>query len=89
MIKQWLIVISVLASAVGVSKHFKKEGVPALLAYKGGQIIGNFVHVTNTLGDDFYASDVESFLIEHGLLRDKNCVPSIIKSNEDDDSDSD
>ncbi|XP_008215237.1 phosducin-like protein [Nasonia vitripennis] len=79
----------ILASAVGVSKHFKKEGVPALLVYKGGQIIGNFVHITNTLGDDFYASDVESFLIEHGLLRDKNCVPSIIQSNEDDDSDSD
>ncbi|XP_011499018.1 PREDICTED: phosducin-like protein [Ceratosolen solmsi marchali] len=77
------------ASTVGVSKHFKKEGVPALLAYKNSQIIGNFVHVTNSLGDDFYASDVESFLIEHGLLRDKSCVPAIIQNNDNNDSDSD
>ena len=52
-------------------------------------MVGNFVHLTETLGDDFYAEDVESFLIEHGLLRDKSCVPTIIKSNDDDDSDSD
>lgn len=83
-----MIKIYILASSVGVSKHFKKQGVPALLVYKNGQIVGNFVHVTNTLGDDFYASDVESFLIEHGLLHDKNCVPAIIK-DDNDDSDSD
>lgn len=77
------------ASSVGVSKHFKKEGVPALLAYKNNQIIGNFVHVTDNLGDDFFTSDVESFLIEHSLIRDKNCVPAIIQDNDDDDSDSD
>ncbi|XP_014228383.1 phosducin-like protein [Trichogramma pretiosum] len=79
----------IIASKVGVSKHFKKEGVPALLVYKNGQIIGNFVQLSASLGDDFYSSDVESFLIEHGLLNDKRCVPAIIKSKEDDDSDSD
>lgn len=56
----------ILGSVAGLSKHFKKEGVPALLVYKAGQIIGNFVHITDYLGEDFYASDVETFLIEHG-----------------------
>nr|XP_034185835.1 phosducin-like protein [Osmia lignaria] len=68
----------ILGSVAGLSKHFKKEGVPALLIYKAGQVIGNFVHITDYLGVDFYASDVETFLIEHGMLTDKNCVPAII-----------
>lgn len=68
----------ILGSVAGLSKHFKKEGVPALLVYKAGQVIGNFVHITDDLGVDFYASDVEAFLIEHGMLTDKNCVPAII-----------
>ncbi|PBC29590.1 Phosducin protein [Apis cerana cerana] len=67
----------ILGSVAGLSKHFKKEGVPALLVYKAGQIIGNFVHITDYLGEDFYASDVENFLIEHGMLTDKNCIPVI------------
>ncbi|XP_043786922.1 phosducin-like protein [Apis laboriosa] len=67
----------ILGSVAGLSKHFKKEGVPALLVYKAGQIIGNFVHITDYLGEDFYASDVETFLIEHGMLIDKNCIPVI------------
>ncbi|XP_058792620.1 phosducin-like protein [Phymastichus coffea] len=79
----------ILASAVGVSKHFKEEGVPALLAYKNCHMIENFVNLSNELGDDFYASDVEIFLIEHGILRDKSCIPSIIQSSQDDSDDSD
>ncbi|CAK9802197.1 Phosducin-like protein [Anthophora quadrimaculata] len=76
----------ILGSVAGLSKHFKKEGVPALLVYKAGQVIGNFVHVTDYLGVDFYASDVEAFLIEHGMLTDKNCIPAIISQNENSDS---
>ncbi|KAK2587698.1 hypothetical protein KPH14_003813 [Odynerus spinipes] len=68
----------ILGSVAGLSKHFKKKGVPALLIYKKGQLIGNFVQLTEQLGTDFYASDVESFLIEHGMLTDKSCVPAII-----------
>ena len=78
----------ILGSVAGLSKHFKTEGVPALLIYKAGQVIGNFVHVTDYLGVDFYASDVETFLIEHGMLTDKNCVPTIISQNENTLSDS-
>lgn len=69
----------ILGSIAGLSKQFKKYGVPTLLVYKNGQVIGNFVHVTDHLGIDFYSSDVEAFLIEHGILADKNCIPLIIK----------
>ncbi|XP_024883189.1 phosducin-like protein [Temnothorax curvispinosus] len=78
----------ILGSVAGLSKQFKKFGVPTLLAYKNGQVIGNFVHVTDHLGTDFYSSDVEAFLIEHGILTDKNCVPLIVSKNENGASDS-
>ncbi|XP_011630086.1 phosducin-like protein [Pogonomyrmex barbatus] len=78
----------ILGSTAGLSKQFKKFGVPTLLAYKNGQVIGNFVRVTDHLGIDFYSSDVETFLTEHGILTDKNCVPLIILNNENRTSDS-
>ncbi|CAG9087518.1 hypothetical protein JYU34_021372 [Plutella xylostella] len=56
------------ANITGLSKHFRVDGVPALLVYKGGQIVGNFVQLVTELGTDFFATDVEKFLIEYGLL---------------------
>lgn len=56
------------ADVAGLSKHFRVDGVPALLVYKGGQIIGNFVQLATELGNDFFASDVQRFLIEYGIL---------------------
>ncbi|XP_076047034.1 phosducin-like protein 1 [Oratosquilla oratoria] len=81
-----------LAAKAGVSAHFQVTGVPALLVYKGGQMVGNFVALTGEFGDDFYATDVESFLIEHGMLMDKTLVPSVIRNSgketkDDEDSD--
>jgi hypothetical protein len=65
--------------------------VPALLVYKGGQIVGNFVRVTDELGDEFYDGDVENLLIEHGLLVDRASLPPLIQPPpsqlEDNDSD--
>jgi hypothetical protein len=56
--------------------------------YKAGQLVGNFVRVSEELGNDFFSEDVESFRLEHGMLPDKSCVPSIIRSQNDvDDSD--
>lgn len=57
-----------LASDAPVSHHFKSDGLPALLVYRGGQLIGNFIRVCDQLGDDFYASDVEKFLVDHECL---------------------
>ena len=41
-----------------------ENGLPALQIYKGGALIGNFVRLSDQLGDDFYAGDVEAFLQE-------------------------
>jgi hypothetical protein len=41
-----------------------KNGCPAILVYRGGELLSSFISVTNKLGDDFVASDVESFLQE-------------------------
>lgn len=69
----------ILGSVAGLSKGFKVGGMPAVLVYKAGALIGNFVRIADDLGGDvFYASDVEGFLIEHGMLPDKSHAPSII-----------
>ena len=50
-----------------MSADFINHGVPAILAYKGGNLLGNFVRITETLRDgekDFNTDDVESFLLE-------------------------
>ncbi|XP_059471271.1 phosducin-like protein [Neocloeon triangulifer] len=72
----------------GMSERFQISGVPALLVYKAGQLVGNFVRMTDEFGDDFFASDVENFLVQHGLLPDQSCVPPIIRNGDDDDDDS-
>ena len=78
------------ASAAGLSQKFKISGVPALLVYRSGELVSRFVRLSDTLGDDFYASDLESFLIENGVLSNAKLMPSIIKSNaHDSDQDSD
>uniref|UniRef100_A0A6M2DLJ8 Putative conserved phosducin-like protein n=1 Tax=Xenopsylla cheopis TaxID=163159 RepID=A0A6M2DLJ8_XENCH len=68
----------IVGSIAGLSRSFNNLGVPAILVYKNGQIMGNFVRISDDLGDDFPPSDVESFLIEHGLIEDKYCIPKII-----------
>ncbi|XP_074610230.1 phosducin-like protein [Acropora palmata] len=81
----------IIAQDTGISKHFRKEGLPALLVYKGGQMIGNFVKLEDTFGEDFYAVDVESFLIENGSLTEElECqLASSVSCNKDSDSDLD
>jgi len=77
------------ASGAGLSKHFESSGVPALLVYRGGQLIGNFIRMTDRLGEDFFANEVEGFLIEHGMLQNKTEVPKIIRGPVTNNSDSD
>lgn len=61
----------ILADITEMSQLFRTEGVPAILVYKGGQIIGNFVQLAVELGNNFFATDVERFLIEYGVLPEK------------------
>ncbi len=68
-------------SLISMSVNFKVSGVPALLAYKAGQLMGNFVRLTDELSDEFEACDLESYLVEHGILSDRHLVPSVARSS--------
>lgn len=74
---------NIISSVAGMSQNFNLSGVPALLVYKAGNLIGNFVRLTDELGgDEFYTSDVEGFLIEHAMLPDKSHMPPIVGSKD-------
>lgn len=62
------------SSVIGASSRFTSSALPALLIYKGGELIGNFVRVTDQLGEDFFAVDLEAFLQEFGLLPEKEVL---------------
>lgn len=59
------------ASAAGLSRHFKSSGVPAILVYKAGELFASLIRITDALGEDFFVQDLESYLMEHGVLPDK------------------
>ncbi|XP_076835869.1 phosducin-like protein [Brachyhypopomus gauderio] len=63
-------------SVLGTSALFRSSALPALLLYRGGELVGNLVRVSDQLGDDFYATDVEALLQEYGLLPDKAPPPT-------------
>ncbi|XP_027138024.1 phosducin-like protein [Larimichthys crocea] len=72
---------SVRSSAISTSALFRDSALPALLVYKGGDLIGNFVRLTDQLGEDFFAVDVEALLQEYGLLPDKPpLVPKTVRN---------
>lgn len=56
------------ASVTGLSQNFKDNGVPALLAYKGGELVKSIVQMNELLDRDFNASDVKEILIDNGLI---------------------
>ncbi|XP_028150792.1 phosducin-like protein [Diabrotica virgifera virgifera] len=70
-------------SAAGISQQFKADGVPALLVYKAGNLVGNFVRLSDELGSNFLSEDVQNYLVEHGLLEDKSCTPKLVSSTDD------
>ncbi|XP_044162465.1 phosducin-like protein [Bufo gargarizans] len=83
------------SSLLGTSSKFTKSALPALLVYKTGELIGNFVRITDQLGEDFFAVDLEAFLQECSLLPEKDlvrtsvCNPSIQGYSDDSDLDID
>jgi len=58
------------ASLVGASKRLQSVGLPAVLAYREGQLIGNFVRIGDELDEDFDVENVEQYLKEFGILPD-------------------
>ena len=67
------------ASTAGLSKRFKDKGVPAILAYKGGDQLISLIRITDKLGEDFFADDLEGFLVDHGVLHDRKLLPKLIR----------
>lgn len=79
----------ILSTVAGLSKKFNTVALPTLLVYKNGQVIGNFIRMREEFGDQFYPSDLESFLIEHAMLPDKTLTPAITPSTAQDQDDDD
>nr|CAH8855374.1 unnamed protein product [Trichobilharzia regenti] len=52
------------ASDARLSYKFSHHGVPAILVYKNGELIGNMLNITKDLGKEFYPNDLENYLIE-------------------------
>ncbi|CAF0747205.1 unnamed protein product [Didymodactylos carnosus] len=65
------------ASDAELSRKFIATGCPAILVYREGKILGNFVSLTNEFGDEFYPSDIENLLLENNLLPSLECSSSI------------
>ncbi|TRZ02404.1 hypothetical protein DNTS_034462 [Danionella cerebrum] len=63
------------ASSTGAGERFSDEVLPALLVYKAGELLGNFLAVTQHFNEEFFATDVEAFLNAYGLLPEKEGGP--------------
>ncbi|CAL8086602.1 unnamed protein product [Calicophoron daubneyi] len=59
------------ASNAHLSYEFSRSGVPAILVYKKGELIGNLLKITQELGEEIYTNDLENYLIERGFLPDR------------------
>eukprot|EP00794_Sanderia_malayensis_P006193 gene6193-6908_t len=82
----------ILASTAGLSHKFKLNALPTLQVYKNGILIGNHIRLGDYFEEEFYAADVEGFLIENDALPRQEFNPAnpIVLSNDIDDfSDSD
>lgn len=55
------------ASVTGLSGNFKENGVPALLAYKAGDLVKSLVQLEEFLDKNFDASQVKELLIDNKL----------------------
>ncbi|KAG9338434.1 hypothetical protein JZ751_025838 [Albula glossodonta] len=62
------------ASCTGAGDRFSDGVLPTMLVYKGGELLGNFLSVTKNFNEEFFATDVEAFLNEYGLLPEKEFV---------------
>ncbi|KAI6645742.1 Phosducin-like protein [Oopsacas minuta] len=55
----------------GMSESFVSQGLPAILVYRGTEVIGSFPNITTLVvgeGNEIYYDELESFLIDNGIL---------------------
>ncbi|KAF7241284.1 phosducin [Varanus komodoensis] len=68
------------ASNTGAGDRFSSDVLPTLLVYRAGELVSNFISVTEQFNEEFFAVDVESFLNEYGLLPEKE-IPALGNGN--------
>nr|XP_034979878.1 phosducin [Zootoca vivipara] len=68
------------ASNTGAGDRFSTDVLPTLLVYRGGELVSNFISVTEQFSEEFFAVDVEAFLNEYGLLPEKE-IPALGNGN--------
>lgn len=56
------------ASVAGLSSNFKDNGVPALLAYRGGNLVKSLVQLEDLLDKDFDVNQLKDLLVENKLI---------------------
>ncbi|NWS94392.1 PHOS protein, partial [Mionectes macconnelli] len=70
------------ASSTGAGDRFSNEVLPSLLVYKAGELLSNFISVSEQFNEEFFAVDVEAFLNEYGLLPEGE-LPALGNGNTD------
>lgn len=56
------------ASVTSLSNNFKENGVPALLAYRAGDLIKTLVQLDELLDQDFGPGEIKDLLIDNNLI---------------------
>ncbi|XP_065175526.1 phosducin-like protein [Sycon ciliatum] len=64
----------ILALAAGVSEAFASKGLPALLVYRKGDLVGNFIAVGNELGHDESGITPDVLV---AFLKERSCIPDV------------
>lgn len=55
------------ASATALSGNFKENAVPALLAYRGGDLVKSLIQVDELMDKNFDSQQIKELLIDHNL----------------------
>ncbi|KAI6228430.1 Phosducin domain-containing protein [Aphelenchoides besseyi] len=56
-----------------MSSRFNKTASPTIQIYENEELIGNFVRITDTLGEDFDSRDLRRFLAENDITFESRC----------------
>uniref|UniRef100_A0A183BJK5 Phosducin domain-containing protein n=1 Tax=Globodera pallida TaxID=36090 RepID=A0A183BJK5_GLOPA len=55
------------ARVLGTSENFVLNALPALQVYRSEQLIGNFIRLSDDLGEDYDGNELHTFLRGHGI----------------------
>lgn len=61
-------IVTLNANVTQLSDNFKRNGVPALLAYRNGDLIKSLVQMEESLDKDFDFAQVRELLVDNGII---------------------